>query len=68
MNALRRLFLLAVAALSMPVSAADVEEVPIGEAVERHLSGDQPFSQWVQDPERVEAKNGRYTGDTRSAG
>ena len=33
--------------------AADVEESPIGEAAERHLSLDGPVTQWVQDPDRV---------------
>jgi len=39
-------------------NAADVEEAPIGEAVERHLSGDAPFMKWVQDPEDVETERG----------
>lgn len=62
----RYLLLLCAAVLSPPASAADVEEVPIGEAVERHLSGDQPFTQWVQDPERVDAELGD-TLETREA-
>ena len=46
--------LLAVTMLSWSAHAADVDEAPIGEAVERHLSIDEPAMQWVQDPERVE--------------
>ena len=38
-----------------PISAQEVDEAPIGEAVERHLSLDEPFTQWMQDPERFEA-------------
>ncbi len=35
--------------------ATQVDEAPIGEAVERHLSLDGPLTKWVQDPERVDA-------------
>ncbi len=41
--------------LPLFASAKGVEEAPVGEAVEKHLSPDEPFMQWVQDPERVEA-------------
>ena len=61
MNAMYRLaHLLAfsVALYAMPASAQDVEEATIGEAVERHLSDDAPFQQWVQDPERIAAEEG----------
>jgi flagellar motor protein MotB len=34
------------------------EEVPLGEAVERHLPDDRPFMQWVVDPERVDTEQG----------
>ncbi|MDH3750571.1 MAG: OmpA family protein [Gammaproteobacteria bacterium] len=60
------LTLLCVASVSMPVAATDVEEEPIGEAVERHLSLDSPFGQWVQDPDRVETEMGD-TMETREA-
>lgn len=40
----------------MLASAGDVQEAPVGEAVERHLSLDEPFMQWVQDPERVDTE------------
>ncbi len=35
--------------------ATGVDEAPVGEAVEKHLSPDEPIMQWVQDPERVNA-------------
>ena len=38
--------------------AQDVDEAPIGEAVERHLSLDEPITQWVQDPDRVDEELG----------
>jgi len=40
--------------LPLAVFAQDVDEAPLGEAVERHLSLDEPIMQWVQDPERVD--------------
>jgi flagellar motor protein MotB len=40
--------------LPLAVGAQDVDETPLGEAVERHLSLDEPIMQWVQDPERVD--------------
>jgi len=61
MNALSRLsylLMLCAALASMPASATNVEEAPIGEAVERHLSIDEPFMPWVQDPERVDEEQG----------
>ncbi len=41
-----------------PISAQDVDETPIGEAVERHLSIDNPFMPWMQDPERIDSERG----------
>jgi len=41
-----------------PSSAQEVDEAPIGEAVERHLSIDTPFMPWMQDPERFELELG----------
>jgi len=38
------------------VLAKDVEETPLGEAVERHLDDSQDFMQWVQDPDRVDTE------------
>jgi flagellar motor protein MotB len=43
---------------SLPAIAADVDEAPIGKAVERHLSTDQVFQEWVQDPERLNIESG----------
>lgn len=34
-----------------------VDEAPLGKAVERHL-GDKPFTEWVQDPERIATEEG----------
>ncbi len=44
--------------LTTPINAQDVDEAPMGEAVERHLSNDTPFTQWTQDPERLELEIG----------
>ncbi len=41
-----------------PAIAQSVEEAPIGEAVERHLPADEPFMQWAQDPDLLEAEEG----------
>ncbi len=57
-SGLSHLLMLCVALATMPVLATNVEEAPIGEAVERHLSLDNPFQQWVQDPERIAAEEG----------
>ena len=38
--------------------AANVDEVPLGEAVERHLADDEPFMKWVQHPEDTETEQG----------
>lgn len=40
------------------VTAQDAEEVPLGETVERHLSLDNPMTEWVQDPDRVSEELG----------
>ena len=61
MNVVRRIryFLLPwVAVVSMSAVAANVEELPIGEAVERHLSDDAPFLQWVSDPDGDDGEQG----------
>ena len=34
--------------------AQDVDVIPLGHAVERHLSIDEPFMHWVQDPSRFD--------------
>ena len=38
--------------------AQDVDEAPLGEAVERHLSLDEPITEWVQDPDRIDEELG----------
>jgi flagellar motor protein MotB len=43
---------------ALPVMADDVDEAPIGEAVEKHLSTDVEFTPWMQDPERFETEAG----------
>ena len=58
MSKLSRLALLFAAWTALQAHAADVEEAPIGEAVERHLPTDAPFMKWVQDPEDVETERG----------
>ena len=40
------------------VSADPVDTAKPGEPVERHLSGDQPFRQWSQDPALLESERG----------
>jgi len=67
MNVIRRLgwlSLLCATTASVGLAATNVDEVAIGEAVERHLSIDEPFGQWVQDPDRVATEMGD-TIDTR---
>mgnify|MGYP001819321302 FL=1 len=41
-----------------PLLASDVDEAPLGEAVERHISLDGRLTQWVQDPDRVATEKG----------
>ncbi len=52
MNALTRMTALLLV-LPFAVLAQDVDEVSMGEAVERHLSTDIDYMQWVQDPDRL---------------
>lgn len=55
----RVLLLLGSAAwIAVPALADEVDETGIGEAVERHLSSDAPFTEWVQDPARIAAEEG----------
>ncbi len=51
-------------------SGQDVDETPMGEGVERHLSNDIDFMQWVQDPERfaTEASDEIETRETLKDG
>jgi flagellar motor protein MotB len=67
MNVLRNLAYLSLAGIALSAgsaAAANVDEAPLGETVERHLSIDGPFMQWVKDPERVDTEIGD-TIDTR---
>ncbi len=41
-----------------PVNAEKVDEVEIGEAVERHMSDDVPLTKWVQNPDEVDTEQG----------
>jgi flagellar motor protein MotB len=56
--------------LPMVASGQDVDETPMGEGVERHLSNDIDFMQWVQDPERfaTEASDEIETRETLKDG
>ena len=56
MNALRKFLVLFGMMLPFAAVASDVDETGLGETVERHLSLDEPFMQWVQDPDRVDTE------------
>ena len=56
MITLRKLLLVLGLAAPFAVIASDVDETGLGETVERHLSLDEPFMQWVQDQARVDAE------------
>ena len=61
MNAMimRSLLLLIGAALALPaVRAQVVDEAALGETVERHLPIDEPYLQWVQDPDELATEEG----------
>ncbi len=61
MNAVTKLSQLLVVSVTLfaPQSYAQkVDEVSIGEAVERHLSDDEPLTPWVQDSNRVDSELG----------
>ena len=47
------LFTLLICAAPLTVKAQDIDNAELGEAVERHLSSDVDFTQWVQDPDRL---------------
>jgi len=57
-STLRYLFAAGLLLAAWPAPASDVDEAPIGEAVERHLADDGPVMQWMQDPERFETEAG----------
>ena len=52
------LLMLSLALASLQVNAEKVDETPMGEAVERHMTDDDPLMQWVQDPDRVDTELG----------
>jgi flagellar motor protein MotB len=54
MNARRVFLYLLLLAVPGVALANNVDEAPLGEVVERHLSLDEPFMQWVQDPDRLD--------------
>ena len=61
MNAMSKpvyLLMLSIALVTLQANAAQVEEAPLGEAVERHLGDGEPFMQWVQDPDGAETMEG----------
>jgi len=58
MSKLSYLLMASIALISLQANAANVDETEIGEAVERHLTDDEPFTKWVQDPNRVETEEG----------
>ena len=53
---IHRLLTIGALFVAMPTMASDVDEAPIGEAVEKHLSTDGPVMEWVQDEERFEVE------------
>ena len=56
MIALRYLILLT--ALLPQTLLGNADNLPIGEAVERHLPGDEQFTQWSMDPDRLAIEAG----------
>jgi len=54
----RYLLLIAGLLMAASVSVAQVDEKEPGEQVERHLSPDQQFRQWSQDPKQLESEHG----------
>jgi len=56
MSAFRLLILGLGLTVATAAMASEVDETSMGEAVERHLSLDTPFMQWVQDPDRVDTE------------
>ncbi|MEJ2087999.1 MAG: OmpA family protein, partial [Gammaproteobacteria bacterium] len=54
----RMLLVLLLAAAPLAAAAPKVDESVVGEAVERHLPGDEQFSQWTMDPERLAVEAG----------
>jgi flagellar motor protein MotB len=55
---LRHLLLVLGYLTAAPVGADPVDLVELGEPVERHISGDQAFQQWAQDPDLLDSERG----------
>ncbi len=53
-----QLLILGVALAWTAANAAKVDEMPIGEAVERHMSDDAPLTRWVQNPDEIDTEQG----------
>ncbi len=58
MKTLSHLLMLILALAGKPAFAESVEEAPLGEAVERHLSDDVALTRWVQDPNDLDIEQG----------
>ncbi|MGH8131495.1 MAG: OmpA family protein [Steroidobacteraceae bacterium] len=58
MNKHRHLPLILGFLMSAPVGADPVDMAELGEPVERHLSGDQTFRQWSQEPDLLDSERG----------
>ena len=58
MNTHRLLPLILVSLMSASAGAAPVDEAKPGEQAERHLSGDQTFRQWSQNPDLLDSERG----------
>jgi flagellar motor protein MotB len=58
MRTVRPYVLLLASLVTATVAAEPVTETPVGEAVERHLSPDEPISEWLRDPSRLATEAG----------
>jgi len=58
MNNHRHLMLIAGLLMTAPVVVAQVGETKPAEQVERHLSSDQEFKLWSQDPKQLDGERG----------
>jgi flagellar motor protein MotB len=56
----RHLLLIVGFLMTASVGAATVDEAEIGQSVERHLSSDQTFQQWLQDPDVLDSERGDW--------
>ena len=54
----RHLLLICFLGLPGLAGAETVEQSGLGEAVERHLSDDEPFAQWAHDPGLLDTQGG----------